>query len=351
MIHAKPSPVESALAGPGVPTAPSGPAGRVPSVLSGRAWSGVAWALLSSACFGASGTVAKSLMAAGWSPGATVTARVLVAALLMAVPAVVALRGRWGVLRSHAWLVVGYAVLGIVLTQLCYFLAIERLSVAVALLLEYTAPVLVVGWLWARHGERPGRLTLAGVAAAMAGLVLVLDLAGDVRLDALGVLFALGAAGGLAGYFVLSARPAPELPQITLVGGGMVVGAALLVGLGLTGVLPMTWTTDDVVLAGHLVPVGVPVAILALVTAVLAYSTGLLAARRLGSRVASFVCLTEVLFAVAFAWMFLGEIPTAAQAGGGLLVVLGAVAVKVAEAGGGVAEAGVGVAEAGPSRS
>ena len=57
------------------------------------------------------------------------------------------------------------------------------MPVGVALLLEYLGVVLVVGWLWLRHGQRPRRLTVAGAVAALAGLVLVLDLTGSARLD------------------------------------------------------------------------------------------------------------------------------------------------------------------------
>ena len=59
--------------------------------------------------------------------------------------------------------------------QLCYYNAVAHLSVGVALLLEYTAPILVVGWLWATTRRRPTNLTLAGVALAVAGIMLVLN--------------------------------------------------------------------------------------------------------------------------------------------------------------------------------
>ena len=71
------------------------------------------------------------------------------------VPAVVALRGRWSLLRAHAGLLVAYGVIAVAGCQLAYFSAVDRLPVAVALLIEYTAPVAVIGWLWARHHQRP----------------------------------------------------------------------------------------------------------------------------------------------------------------------------------------------------
>ena len=60
--------------------------------------------------------------------------------------------------------------------QFAYFSAVQRMDVGPALLIEYTAPAAVVVWLWLRHGERPGPLTVAGAGLAALGLVLVLDL-------------------------------------------------------------------------------------------------------------------------------------------------------------------------------
>jgi drug/metabolite transporter (DMT)-like permease len=72
----------------------------------------------------------------------------------------------------------------------------------------------------------------------------------------------------------------------------------------------------------------VPMSLLILVSAVLAYLTGIIAVRRLGGAVASFVALTEVLFAVVFAAVLLGQVPTGGQVVGGLLVLAGIVVVQ-----------------------
>ena len=71
---------------------------------------------------------------------------------------------------------------------------------------------------------------------------------------------------------------------------------------------------------------------LGLVTAAFAYVTGIEAGRRLGSRLASFVALCEVLAAVVFAWLLLGELPRTIQLAGGVLVLAGVVVVKLGEA-------------------
>ena len=48
--------------------------------------------------------------------------------------------------------------------QVCYFNAIARMDVGIAILIEYMGIVLVVGWLWLRHGQRPRALTIGGVS-------------------------------------------------------------------------------------------------------------------------------------------------------------------------------------------
>ncbi len=290
---------------------------------------GLALALLSAATFGASGSFARSLTDAGWSPAAAVAARIGVAALLLAVPVVVSLRGQWRLLRRKAGIVMVYGVLAVAGAQVCFFNAIQTLSVGVALLLEYLGTVLVVGWMWARHGHQPRRLTAAGAAVALLGLVLVLDLIGRSHLDLVGVLWGLGAAVGLAGYFVLSSDADNDLPPVVVAGAGMTVGAAALLGLGAFGALPMHASFGDVGFAGHRVSWLVPLAGLAVMSAAVAYVSGIAAARILGAKLSSFVGLTEVVFAVLFAWLLLGELLTAVQLLGGALIVAGIALVRI----------------------
>jgi len=117
---------------------------------------GVGLALLSAATFGTSGTVGSSLITAGWSPAAAVTARILVAAGVLSPFAAVALRGRWSLLARGRRTVTAYGVVAVAGAQLCYFNALSHLSVGVALLLEYLGTVLIVGWLWVRRASGPG---------------------------------------------------------------------------------------------------------------------------------------------------------------------------------------------------
>lgn len=292
---------------------------------------GLGVALTSAAAFGTSGAFAKSLLLGGWSPGAVVTLRIGIAALVLLVPTVLTLRGRWSSLRRNAGLVVGYGLTGVAGCQLAYFNAVTHLSVGVALLLEYLAPVLIVGWLWARHRQAPRRLTLVGVALAVVGLLLVLDLAGGAAISAVGVAWGLVAAVCLVLYFLLAAKTEDALPPLALAGGGLVVGAVVLLVAGLTGVLDVTTGETTVHVGSSAVPWWVPILVLSLVAAAFAYVAGVAAVRMLGAKVSSFVALTEVLFAIVFAWLVLGELPMPVQLLGGALIVAGLVAVRADE--------------------
>jgi drug/metabolite transporter (DMT)-like permease len=287
--------------------------------------------LASSAAFGTSGSLAGALIHAGWTPAGAVLARVVVAALVLTVPAVLALRGRWSVLRRSARTIGTYGVVAVAGAQLAYFNAVRHLPIGVALLLEYLGVVLIVLWLWLRHGHRPRRLTLGGSALALGGLALVLDISGATHLDPVGVLWGLGAAAGLALYFVVASSADETVPPVVMAWAGLVVGAVALWAAGAVGLVDLRMSHRDVTLADHRVSWLVPVAGLALVAAAFAYVAGIGAARLLGAKLASFVGLTEVLFATLFAWWFLGQLPGAMQIAGGALIIAGVSLVRLDE--------------------
>jgi drug/metabolite transporter (DMT)-like permease len=270
-------------------------------------------------------------MDAGWSSAAAVSARILLAAAVLAPAAVAQLQGRWHLLRRNASLVGVYGLLAVAACQLAFFNAVERMPVGVALLVEYMSPVAVIGWLWFTRGQRPGSRTIGGAALAVIGLALVLDLVSGAHVDGIGVVWAFGAMVGVTAYFLISAREDEGLPPTVLAAAGLATGGAVLLLLGVTGVLPFAATTDAVHFGSVTLPWWLPLLGLGVVTAALAYVTGIAATRRLGSRLASFVALTEVLAALGFAWVLLGQAPRPVQLLGGALVLAGVVIVKSGE--------------------
>lgn len=287
---------------------------------------GLLFATGSAFTFGMSGPLAKSLMEAGWSPTAAVAARLAGGALVLATVATI-VRPDWlREARAHGRTVVLYGLIPVAGAQLCYYNAVSHLSVGVALLLEYTAPVLVIGWVWATTKRRPQALTLAGVALAVVGITLVLDVLNGARVDPVGVLWGLGAAICAVCYFMMSGSVTADgsgLHAVTLAAGSLVVAAIAIAALGLSGLMPLHFTANDAVIAGMSFHWLVPVLLLGVISTAIAYTLGISGVARLRPSFASLVGLGEVLFAVVAAWLMLGERISLTQAVGGAVVLLG----------------------------
>jgi drug/metabolite transporter (DMT)-like permease len=286
---------------------------------------GFALALTSASCFGLSGSLARSLLDVGWSPAAVVATRVGGAFLILLIPCLFLLR-RIGLPTGRQSLrLFAYGVVAVALAQLCFFSAVQYLSVGVALLLEYLAPVMLIGWHWARTHRRPAWPVLGGAGLAMIGLAFVLDLRGGFSLSPVGVAWGLAAALCLSAYFLLSEEKGTDAPihPLLLTTAGTGIGAGLLLAASAAGILPLAASGGVTILAEHAVGWWLPVLLLILASAVLAYPSGIVAVRRLGSSVASFVSLTEVIFAGIFAFLLLGQRPGLTQLLGGVLILAG----------------------------
>ena len=111
----------------------------------------------------------------------------------------------------------------------------------------------------------------------------------------------------------------------------MCVGAVALALVGWTGLMPVTAIAGNVHFLGHRVSWIVPVLGLALLASVFGYVAGIGAARRLRAKLASFIGLAEVLFAILFAWLLLGQLPSPVQFLGGAFILGGVALVRVDE--------------------
>jgi drug/metabolite transporter (DMT)-like permease len=290
---------------------------------------GLIFALLSAATFGVSGPFAKSLIESGWSPGGAVFARVAGGALVMMVIAVATQWPRLRQVSTHTRTVLLYGVFAISGVQLCFFNAVQHLSVGVALLLEYLAPIIVIGWVWITKGARPSVQTLLGAAVALIGAAVVIDVFGSAEISAVGVAWGLAAAACLAVYFVISERADGDLHPVVLAASGLTVSAVVIGALGLVGVLPLQFSASNAVVADQSVNVWLPVVVL--VSTVIAYLTGIAAITLLGPTIGSLVALTEVLCAVVAAWILVGESVTALQAVGGAAIIAGLVLARLGQ--------------------
>ncbi len=293
---------------------------------------GLVIAVIAAATFGLSGAFVKPLLEAGWSPAAAVTVRALTGGVLLTPVALLALRGRWGLLWQARLRVLGMAMIGVAGTQLVYFAAIQRIPVGTGILLEYVAPLLLVAVAWARSRRTPKAVVLIGSAVAIAGLVLVVapwggsaDGAGPGApgLDPLGLAFAVAAMVGCAGYYVIAARPSQGLPPVALAAAGLLLGGIALAAVCVTGLVPFTVTFGTVQLFGGPEPWWVPLLVIGVFATAVAYATSITASELLGSRLASFAGLLEVVAGTLYAWLLLGEALGLTQLLGGALILVG----------------------------
>jgi drug/metabolite transporter (DMT)-like permease len=289
---------------------------------------GLIAALISAISFGTSGAFVKPLLEAGWSPVAAVTARALTAGLVLLPFVLVSLRGRWVALWRGRWRVLGMGLVGVAFTQAAYFAAIRRIPVSTALLIEYLAPLLLVAFTWAATRRTPRPTVLLGSVLAVVGLVLVIGPGALQAVDPIGLAIAFCAAIGCAAYFAIAARPADGLPPVALAGAGLLLAGVVLALLGTTRLLPFTATFGDVPMFGTAAPWWTPLLIVAVIGTAVAYATGITASANLGSRLASFIGLLEVVSASLFAWLVLGEKLTPLQFVGGALILGGIAAVR-----------------------
>lgn len=292
---------------------------------------GLAWALVSAAGYGFSGPLGTAFLEAGWSPGLTTLMRIAGAAVLLLPVAVIMLR-RHPLTGPGARQVLLYGVAAVAGVQLCFYQALQHLTVGVALLLEFLAPVLLVGWTWARTRRTPAAIVLIGCLVSLAGLVLVVDPFGPQRVDVAGVLWGLASAVCVCVYFGLPGGGAEgRVPPMLMISGAMVVGAVVLTVTGLTGITPWEVGAPTGALAGVEIDWLLLAAMMVVLATVMPYVTGIIGIRLLDTRVASFVGLSEVMFGVLAAWLLVSQAPTPVQFLGGALILGGIVLIRRAE--------------------
>ncbi len=285
----------------------------------------ISWVL-----FASSGSLAAAVMAAGWSPAAVTSVRIVLAAVLL-VPVVAVLRPRGlRFRRADLWLLLGYGLLGVAGVQLLFFVAVARVPVGVATVLVNVAPALVALWVRVVRGTRLPGLVWLGIGLASAGSALVAQIWQGARLDLLGVAAGLGAAICSAGYFLLGEHGASRHDSFGLTAAGLTIGAVVVAALAPPWTLPSDLLSTAAVLGTLRAPVWLVLVVLAVAGTVLPYLAGLRALRDLPATIAGVLALVEPLAAAVLAWLLLGQALGPTQLAGAVLLLTGAVLVQLA---------------------
>jgi drug/metabolite transporter (DMT)-like permease len=222
-------------------------------------------------------------------------------------------------------LLVVLGVVGVAGLQWTYFVAIDRLPLGIALLLEYTAPVLVA--LWVRLVEKePVRARMwVAIALSLVGLATVAQAWQGLTFDGLGVLAGLGAAVCFATYFLLGEHQVGDSDPLSVIFWGFLVGAVLL-----NVVQPVTAVDADVLTAstsllgaldGWSMPVWVLLVWIVVAGTVAPFFSALLALRHLRATIVTMVAMLEPVGAAILGWAWFAESLSPVQVLGGVTVV------------------------------
>jgi drug/metabolite transporter (DMT)-like permease len=283
-------------------------------------------ALAAAMAMGSAAVAMKALGTTGLPAVNVVQARLVVAATALMAVALLVRRGRVGLARRDWWLVGAYGVVSLAANQLVFMMSLSRLSVGVALLLEYLAPVLVALWVRFVRREPVSGLVWVGIVGTLLGLAMVARIWSGLALDGLGVGLGLLAAATMASRFVLADRGLRRHDPLVLAAWGTTVSACALLLTGAIAPFPLDALARDVELNGTAVPAALLVAWVGLVGTAGGVLLAVAAQRLLPPTAASLVLTLEVVVGAGLAYLVIGEGLAAAQVLGGA-VMLGGVAV------------------------
>jgi drug/metabolite transporter (DMT)-like permease len=205
---------------------------------------------------------------------------------------------------------------GLALVHATYYAAIDRLEIGVALVIQYMAPLLLLGWLRFVHGRRVPASLWGAVLLAVSGCFLVVRAYSPGSLDGVGVLAAFGATITFAVYMVASERAGRRYEAVTTLFWAFAFASLFWAVAQPWWAFPFGRVDDpgNLALAAGVVVLGTLLPFICVVAAL----------RHLPApRVAVAATLEPVLGAV-FAWFLHDERLAAVQIAGGVLV-LGAV--------------------------
>ena len=290
---------------------------------------GYALYLFAATLFALNGTISKSILLTGIDASRLSQLRVTAAFVILLVVVAITRPQRLRIARSEIWTLLAYGILGVAMTQYLYFVAIELLPVGVALLIEFTAPLMVALWFHFGLRHHTPRIVWLGLFIALAGLAMVAQVWQGFTLNPLGVAAAFGAAASLALYFLIGdavvRRPEPRDPvSLTMYGFG---AAALF-----WAIVQPWWSFPWEQLAGDGYPLGadsagVPIAALVaymvILGTVIPFWLIVVSLQHIRASQASVIGMTEPLLASFIAWVALGEVLTPLQLVGAVTELVG----------------------------
>jgi drug/metabolite transporter (DMT)-like permease len=229
--------------------------------------------------------------------------------------------------RKELPILIAFGLFGFAAVNLFYFLAIQRLNVGVALIIEFTAPIWIVLWMRFIQKKIVSKLMWWGLVIGLTGLVLIAQVWRGLTLDGLGVIFALLDAFALALYFLVGEKLVGVKSSEATMAWGFGVSSAFFAIIQPWWTFPFAELGRVVELTGRLAGVSIPTYYLILWIIVLGtavpYFLVLNGLRGLSAATSSSIGMLEPVFGGIFAWIFLYEKLNFTQSVGAVVVLIG----------------------------
>jgi len=277
--------------------------------------------------FAFNGIVSKIVMQAGLSEWRMVQVRTGGAFLFLITYVLLTNAKSLRVTKTELPLLITYSLFGFAIVQFGYFIAISRMHVSMALIIEFTAPIWIVLWIkYVRKSFVPKDMWTA-ISLAFIGMLLLAQVWKGMTLDTVGVIAAFLDAFALATYFILGERLAHSRPTATLNALGFGIASAIwAIAFPLwsfpTGIFTQTINLNGL-LENYNAPGWVLLLWVVLMGTVLPYVLVLSGIKLLSASTSSVIGMLEPVFAGIFAWIWIGESWNVIQLIGGAIVIMG----------------------------
>lgn len=289
--------------------------------------------VLAAVLFGVNAGASRIPLRSGTSEIAFTTVRITGALLVFVLIALAVDRSALRIPPLRRWpLVIGLGAAGIVGLQGFYNVAINRLPLGIALLLEYTAPVLIVLWVrFVRRAPVHARMWPA-LALTLLGLAAVSQVWDGLVLDGVGVAAALAAAVCFAAYFLLGEDRGVSAEPLRHILWAFAVAAVIM------NLVAPVWRADalgvDASMLGRLdhlsVPAWAAMTWVVVLGTVVPFFLMLLALQSLPATVTSVVAMLEPIIATFVGWAWFTESLSGAQLAGVVVMLAGIVLAQTA---------------------
>ena len=289
---------------------------------------GYAMAASAASLWAVNGTVSKVILASGISSLRLSQVRMTGALVGFVVVLLATAPDRLRVRRRELPFLVVWGIGGLAFVQWFYFLAIHRLAIGIALLIEYVAPLAVA--LWARYvfHERVRRRIWLALALALTGLALIVDVRHGGTISTAGVVFALCSAAAYTFYLLLAEHAVGDRDAVSLLAWGFGFGALFWCFAAPWWTFPAGRVGDSVSLLGRLshqhLPVWALMTFMILVGTIVPFFLLVSALRHLPATRVGIIAMLEPVGATIVAWVWLNESLSALQLAGGA-IALGAI--------------------------